>query len=69
MQAAEAGGLIAELFLGPESSDVIGVSSEDLTWATADSDYSRELQVLGALLDHGIPAPVLEAPDRIRAGE
>lgn len=68
MPASEAGKLIVDLFHGSGSSDLVDITPADLQWLTADHDYSRELQVLAALLDSGLAAPELEPSNKIRAG-
>ena len=66
MSARDAAALLVDLF---QSRDVLTVERVDFTCVTADMDYSQELRVLGALLDSCISAPVLDASDRLQAGE
>lgn len=66
MPAGDAAALILGLF---KSSDVLTLERDDITCVTADVDYSKELKVLGALLDSGISAPVLDTVNRIQAGK
>ena len=63
--------LLAELFTadGGDVDDVVGVSSREALFATADCGYNHELAVLEALLDQGIPAPRFTTPTEITAGE
>jgi hypothetical protein len=69
MSPLEAGSLLAQLFADARGDDSVSMSATDACLATADADYTADLEVLEALVGEGLPAPVFVTPQQVQAAK